>query len=160
MVPANSERTAPGQNFVGAWLVSIRVGEPPDLLDRSSINPLAADALVSLLADGTLVASASPAYPVPNQAIQADRLLAGAGHGSWASHGEREARFRCAALLYTDSGNAVATLFIDASVQLGHDDTFSGAYTVQSHLSRGWTRNLPSLDGSVQGWRVETPATR
>jgi hypothetical protein len=155
--PSN-EQLATDRDFVGAWLVSYVVGEPPSVLTRDSINPLAAEALVSLLADGTLIASGSPAYPVPNGATRGERLLVGTGCGSWAMADERTAMLRCAALLRHENGNSVATVFVDATVQLDPDnDTFSGRYTIESHLSRAWTRNLPSLDGSVQGWRIGAP---
>jgi hypothetical protein len=150
--------TVNDQVFVGSWLVSYLVGEPPSVLTRESINPLAAEAAVSFLAGGALIASGSPAYPVPDQATSGDRLLVGTGCGSWAMSGELTATVRIAALLRHEDGNSVATVFVDTTVQLDPDnDTFSGPYTVVSHLSRAWTRNLPSLDGSVQGWRIGTP---
>jgi hypothetical protein len=155
---ATHEHAVSEQVFLGSWLVQISVGQAPSVLRRDSINPLAADALVSFLADGTLIASGSPVYPVPAGAIQADRLLAGTGHGSWVAQGEGAVAVRCAVLLYLESGSSEATLFVDATVQLDPDnDTFSGPYTIDTHLSRHWVRNLPPLDGSVQGWRVEAP---
>jgi hypothetical protein len=146
------------QVFVGSWLVSYLVGKPPSVLTRELINPLFAKAAVSFLAGGALIASGSPAYPVPNQATSGDRLLVGTGCGSWAMTGELTATVRFAVLLRHEDGNTVATVFVDAIVQLDPDnDTFSGPYTVESHLSRAWTRNLPSLDGSIQGWRIGAP---
>ena len=151
------ERATP-EVFVGSWLVSIRLGEAPSVLRRDSINPLAADALVSFLADGTLVASGAPAHPVPNEAIQGDRLLVGTGHGSWVALGERAAEVKCAALLHQENGNSVATIFVDATVRLDPDnDTFNAPYSIESHLARGWIRDLPPLDGSVQGWHAGAP---
>ena len=112
----------------------------------------------AFLADGTLIASGSPAYPVPNEATSGKRLLVGTGCGSWAITGERIATLRCAALLRHENGNSVATVFVDATVELDpENDTFSGPYTLEIHLSRAWTRDLPPLDGSIQGWRVVAP---
>jgi hypothetical protein len=72
--------------------------------------------------------------------------------------GELTATVRIAALLRHEDGNSVATVFVDTTVQLDTDnDTFSGPYTIKSHLSRAWDQDLPSLDGSVQGWRIGTP---
>jgi hypothetical protein len=142
----------------GPWLVEIRVGEPPKVLRRDVINPLSANALVTVEAGGTLIASGSPIHPIPNQAIGGDHLYVPAGHGTWVPDGERGARFRLAALLCLERGASVATLFIDGSVEIDAEhDTFTGPYAVDVHLSRGWTRGLPALDGSVQGWRVEAP---
>jgi hypothetical protein len=165
---ANDERGTSGHAFLGSWLVDIGVDEPPASLNRDSINPLSADALAGFLADGTLVASLSPAYAVPNEAIEGDRLLVGTGLGSWAVVDEETVAVRCAVLLRQESaarsdpelesmiiGRSVATLFVNATVRMdAANDTFSGPYTVESHLDRAWTRNLPPLDGSVQGWRV------
>jgi hypothetical protein len=105
------------QVFVGSWLVSYLVGKPPSVLTRELINPLFAKAAVSFLAGGALIASGSPAYPVPNQATSGDRLLVGTGCGSWAMTGELTATVRFAVLLRHEDGNTVATVFVDAIVQ-------------------------------------------
>jgi hypothetical protein len=159
MAGATDAPAMPDRRFVGCWLVSVRVGRAPSVLRRDVINPLDADGIVTLLGDGALVACGAPERPVPEHAIQGDRLLVADAHGSWAALGEREAAFRCAAVLYRENGGAVATLFIDGTVEIDPDnDTLSGPYTVESHLTRAWTRNLPALDGSVQAWRLEPPS--
>lgn len=149
-------RTA--QGFVGSWLLSVGVGMQPSPLPHDLSGPLDADAVAAFMADGTAVGSISPSYPVPDESIRTDRLYVGACCGSWELTGDRTATVRGAALLYVDSGESAATLFVDATLELDPDeDTFSGPYTVEVHLTRGWTRNLPSLDGSIQGWRVGAP---
>lgn len=147
-------------SIVGAWLVSHRLGEKPEPLSRDNINPLAADAVAVFGADGLLTVSVAPAYPVPDQAIHATQLLVGAGAGAWVAAGDGRITARCAAVVRNERGFAVATLFLDAEIDLDTGtDTFSGAYTIEPHLKRTWVRNLPNLDGSVQGWRVAPPTT-
>ncbi|MGK5114652.1 MULTISPECIES: hypothetical protein [unclassified Geodermatophilus] len=141
--------------LVGAWFLHVRVGEPPSALERELINILFADAVAAFAADGTASVSVSPVYPVPDQAVSTEHLLVGTGFGTWTSTGERTAAVTCGALIRDAEGNSVATLVLTGAVE--HDaesDTFSGPYTIESHLTRAWSRNLPSLDGSVQGWRV------
>jgi hypothetical protein len=141
--------------LVGAWFIDVRVGEPPSALKRDVINMLFADSIASFAADGSASVSVSPIYPVPDHAISAKHLLVGAGFGSWASTGEGTAEVTCGALIRDETGDSVATLILTSTVE--HDaasDTISGPYKIDSHLKRVWTRNLPILDGSVQGWRV------
>lgn len=146
------------QVFVGSWLVRYLIGEPPSALTNDSINVFLAEGAVSFLAGGVLIASGSPTYPMPNGAASADRLLVGTCCGSWAMTGELTAAVRIVAPLRREDGQPTAVVFVDATVQLDPgNDTFSGPYTVQSLLTRAWTRNLPPLDGSVQGWRIGAP---
>jgi hypothetical protein len=147
-------------SIVGAWLVSHSLGGTPKPLGRQHINPLAAESVAVFTADGLLTVSLSPAYPVPDQAISATQLLVGTAAGSWTATDDGRITARCAAVLRNERGSAVATLFLDAAIDLDTDaDTFSGAYTIEPHLTRAWVRNLPKLDGSVQGWRIESATT-
>jgi hypothetical protein len=157
---ASSDVTTSAPGFLGAWFVDIRVGEPPEVLRRDVINPLSADALMSFQEGGSLIASGTPSYAIPDhiRVISGDRLQVGARHGSWVDEGEQRAQFRGAALLYGDDGNSVATLLIEGTAEIDPEhDTFSGPYVVEPHLSRRFTGNLPDFNGSVQGWRIGRP---
>jgi hypothetical protein len=152
--------TAEGHRFVGAWLVSYRIGKPPSVLDDESPNPLSAEGLMVFNADGTFVAHGSPVYSNPTSDRAEATLLAGAGVGHWKAVDEYRAAVSLAVVLrsahpFGITGNSVATLFFAAHLELdAAHDSLSGAYSVDVHLSRYFSRDLPPLDGSVQAWRA------
>lgn len=142
-------------SIVGAWLVSYGLGATPQPLNWEHINPLSADVTAVFNADGLVTVSLSPSYPVPDQAISATQLLVGAGSGAWTATSDGRVALRGAAVVRNQKGHSVATLFLDAELTLDAGaHTFHGPYTIEPYLTRGWTRNLPNLDGAVQGWRI------
>jgi hypothetical protein len=137
--------------FVGTWNVSLDLSNAdPPATDSSQLHRIGA---ATLHADGTVTASGSPVYAMPEGAPW-PRVYVGTCHGAWESTGERTAMIAVRAILRSESGEHLGTLDYYLSAQLGDDDRgFTGTYSTfiaAPNPDWGWENNPR---GSVRAWK-------